>query len=429
MRRNRILIRLAATLAALLPPALPPATAETPLDAKIEHALDFAASQLRRTATEVPITSSQRYPSTTAGDGSWNTTTSSGWTSGFFPGSLWRMYDITGESFWRSQAYVRTEGLASETANTRTHDVGFIIATSYGSGYRILKRGDYREAMLAAAGSLASRYRPAVGCTRSWDHWPDCNVIIDNMMNLELLLRASELPGGDPKWREMALSHAMRTADNHVRSSRTHPDEPEKWGSTYHLVMYSPSTGEVQYKTSVQGYATESTWTRGQAWGLYGFAMVARHTRDERMLQTAQLLADWFLDNLPEDHVPYWDFDAPNKPHEPRDTSAAAIAASGLLDLAMQIDDSQQASRYFIGAQEILDSLCTDYLTWRFGEDPAGSSILSDGYYGRPAGTVWGDYYFIEALQRYQAIPEPTALMLMGAGGVLLHPRASDRLR
>lgn len=409
--------------AATLVSALPTATADVPLDMKVQHALDFAASQLRRTALEVPITSSQRYPSTTGTDGTWNTTTSGGWTSGFFPGSMWRMYEITGDTFWRNQAHLRTEGLAPETTNTRTHDVGFIIDTSYGNGYRLLERGDYREAMLTAAGSLAGRYRPEVGCTRSWDHWPDCNVIIDNMMNLELLLRASDLPGGDPKWREIAISHALRTAENHVRSSRTHPDEPEKWGSTYHLVMYSPTTGEVQYKTSVQGYATESTWARGQAWGLYGFAMVARHTGDERMLATARSLADWFLENLPEDHVPYWDFDAPNKPDEPRDTSAAAIAAAGLLDLVMLIEDPEEAAPYFVGAGEILDSLCSNYLTEQFGSEPSSSAILSDGYYSRSTGTVWGDYYFIEALQRYQAIPEPTVLSLLGAGGVLLHRR------
>jgi hypothetical protein len=243
------------------------------------------------------------------------------------------MYEGTGDTHWREWAEAWTAGLADEKNDTSTHDVGFKIFSSFGHGYRLTGNAAYREVILQAARTLATRFNPTVGCIRSWDRnrFP---VIIDNMMNLELLFWASK-NGGDSAWYDMAVSHALQTMKNHVRED----------GSTYHLVDYDPDTGAIINKFTVQGYDKESTWARGQAWGMYGFTMAYRETGDVRFLNTAQLIADYFIDNLPEDRVPYWDFEAPNIPHEEKDSSAAAIAASGLLELSTLVMDEDTQAR------------------------------------------------------------------------------------
>src|SRR2546421_1019151 len=298
-------------------------------------------------------------------------------------------------------ALAPTEAAADPLDDAVAHDLSFAAAQLN----RTLT-DSFRQVALTAAGSLATRYSSIVGATRSWnntssDSPTDFKVIVDNMMNLELLFWASK-HGGDPGLATKALQHALTTAREHVR-----PD-----GSTYHLVVFDSGTGAVKRKQTVQGYSNSSTWSRGQAWGLYGFTMAYRETRDSRMLATARQVADYYIAHLPADKVPYWDFQAPGIPNEPRDSSAAAIAASGLLELSQLDPDGARSRQYLDVARATLASLSSPaYLA----EGTASRSILMHGTANKPAGDydrglIYGDYFFLEALLRYRALaqgPEP----------------------
>jgi len=230
-------------------------------------------------------------------------------------------------------------------------------------------------------------------------------------MNIELLFWASK-NGGQSEWYNMAISHAYKTIQDLVRDN----------GSTYHIVDYNSGTGEIISKSTLQGYDTESTWSRGQAWALYGFAMCYRETGDSNFLETAKKVADYYVENLPADYVPYWDFDAPGIPNVGRDTSAAAIAASGLLELSTLVNNSNYKQKYYNAACKILVLLCTiepygGYLAQDANSDPISPGILMHGCQHHPNAAVpgsvadesliWGDYYFIEALLRYQSTAAP----------------------
>ncbi|HZG69352.1 MAG TPA: glycoside hydrolase family 88 protein, partial [Herpetosiphonaceae bacterium] len=323
------------------------------------------------------------------------------------PGSLWLLYEQTKDPAWRAKAEQWQAGLESQKNTTSTHDVGFIIFTSFGNGYRLTGTDAYRQVILTAARSLATRYDPEVGSIRSWGSatlTTEFEVIIDNMMNLELLFWAAR-NGGSTAWYDMALSHALRTRQDHVRAD----------GSTYQVVNYDPTTGSVVGKRAHQGYSVDSTWSRGQAWAIYGFATSYRETKDMRLLDTARQTADYFLDHLPADGVPYWDFQAPGIPNEPRDSSAAAVAAAGLVELSKQEPDGARRARYLQAARQILDSLSSAAYLAEGTASPAillhGTQNKPDGKYDR--GLIYGDYYFLEALLRYQAVtstgPTPTA--------------------
>lgn len=372
--------------------------APDPLDAKIDHDLAFAATQLNRTLAETP---SNVYPQETSSSGTWENYSAGWWTSGFFAGTLWKMYEATGNTAWRDAAQARQAGLESQKTRTDTHDLGFMLFDSFGNGYRLTNTTAYRDVALTAAASLATRYNATVGATRSWNNpsgapASDFRVIVDNMMNLELLFWASK-HGGDPGLAAKALQHALTTAREHVRAD----------GSTFHLVIFDSATGGVKSKQTVQGYSNTSTWARGQAWGLYGFTMAYRESNDSRMLDTARRLADYYTDHLPADRVPYWDFQAPGIPNEPRDSSAAAIAASGLIELSQLDPDATRKQRYLTTARETLTSLSSPaYLA----EGTSSRSILLHGTANKPGGhydrgLIYGDYFFLEALLRYRALP------------------------
>ena len=383
--------------------ASPSVAAAAPLDAAVAHDLSFAAKQLNRTLAEVPSTA---YPYETNRTGTWATKSAGWWTSGFFPGSLWLMYQATGNPAWRSAAAARQSGIASQKTNTSTHDLGFLLFDSFGNGYRLTGDDSYRQVVLTAASSLATRYSSVVRAVRSWnntstDSPTDFKVIVDGMMNLELLWWASK-HGGDPAHGTKALQHALRTMAEHVRAD----------GSTNHLVVFDSTTGAVKRKQTVQGYSNTSTWSRGQAWAVYGFTMAYRETHDTRMLDTARKVADYYVSHLPSDKVPYWDFQAPGIPNEPRDSSAAAIATSGLLELSRLDPDGARSRQYLDVARATLASLSSPaYLA----EGTASRSILMHGTANKPAGDydrglIYGDYFFLEALLRYRALaqgPEP----------------------
>jgi hypothetical protein len=314
------------------------------------------------------------------------------WTSGFLAGELWFLYEYTHNNKWKIEAEKFTAGMEKEKWNGSTHDVGFKIYCTYGNGYRLTKSAAYKEVIIQAAKTLSARFNPKVGCIRSWDHSQDkwaYPVIIDNMLNLELLFAATQLTG-DSSFYHIAVTHANTTMKNHYR-----PDH-----SSYHVVDYDTATGNVIKKTTHQGYANESAWSRGQAWGLYGYTTCYRFTGNVVYLQQAEHIAAFILHhpNLPQDLVPYWDFNAPDIPNEPRDASAAAVMASALYSLAAY---SKNKKEYIAAADKIIASLTNYY------RSPVGGNmgfILLHSTGSKPAGSEvdaplsYADYYYLEAL-------------------------------
>jgi uncharacterized protein YyaL (SSP411 family) len=307
------------------------------------------------------------------------------------------MFEYTKDPFFKKAAQRWTEGLEEQQFNARTHDIGFIIFGSHGNEYRLDPSDKSRSIVLQAARTLMKRFNPFVGCVKSWDgrkRWA-YPVIIDNMMNLELLLWSSQYDTTG-LMRKMAVSHAEKTMKNHFR-----PD-----GSTYHVVAYDTATGLVLAKNTHQGLADESVWSRGQAWAIYGFTMVYRYTKNDRFLNTAERAADYFISHLPPDLIPFWDFQVQDKLTEPRDVSAASIAASALLELSGFTTNQDKKNKYRSVAEGILTSLArSPYLA----EGTNSSGILNHAVGSRPAGSevdvslIYGDYYFIEAMMRYRA--------------------------
>ena len=324
------------------------------------------------------------------------------WTSGFFPGSMWYMYELTGNEKWKNLGVKYTEDLDSVKYLTWHHDVGFMINTSYGNAYKATKNETYKEVMIQAAKSLATRFRPTPGVIQSWDEdrgWQGtrgwmCPVIIDNMMNLELFFEVTRLTG-DSSFYKMAVSHADVTLENHFRDDY----------SCYHVIDYDKIKGGVRHKHTAQGYAHESAWARGQAWAIYGFAVCYRETKDPRYLELTDKIYNYLFThkNMPEDLVPYWDFDAPNIPNEPRDASAAAIIASALYELS-----TFGKPEYKETADKIVASLSSPSYRALLGTN--GNFLLMHSVGSIPHGHEidvplnYADYYFLEALLRKKEI-------------------------
>lgn len=320
------------------------------------------------------------------------------WTSGFFPGSMWYLYNLTGDSQWEKLGVKYTEALDSVQYLTWHHDVGFMVGCSYLNAMRQADK-DYKKVILQTARSLSTRFRPNAGIIQSWDAdkgWQalrgwKCPVIIDNMMNLELLFEATSL-SGDSTYYNIAVSHADKTMENHFRPNQ----------SCYHVVDYDPQTGTVRSRETAQGYADESAWARGQAWAIYGFTVCYRYTHDEAYLEQAKKVYDFIFTNrnLPTDLIPYWDFDALKIPNEPRDVSAATVIASALYELNNYVPDH----KYKETADKMLANLSTpDYLA-EVGTN--GNFILKHSVGSIPHGVEidvplnYADYYFLEALIR-----------------------------
>ena len=321
------------------------------------------------------------------------------WCSGFFPGNIWHTYELTGDKKWLPLAEKYTEALDSVQYLTWHHDVGFMIGCSYLNGYRFAGKEEYKPVIIQTAKSLSTRFRPAAGVLQSWDAdkgWQaergwKCPVIIDNMMNLELLFEASKL-SGDSTYYNVAVKHADTTMKNHFRANN----------SCYHVVDYDPVTGEVRKKQTAQGYADESAWARGQAWAIYGYTMCYRYTHDQKYLDMAEKIYNFIFNNpnLPEDLVPYWDFDAPNIPNEPRDVSAAACTASALYELSTYIP----GKNYKETADKIMENLGSPAYRAEVGTN--GNFILMHSVGSIPHGAEidvplnYADYYFLEGIMR-----------------------------
>ena len=320
------------------------------------------------------------------------------WTSGFFPGTMWQMYDLTKAEKWKKYAVKYTLRLDSIKYMTCHHDIGFIIGCSYGNAYRITKEPAYKAVIIQAAKSLSTRFRPAAGVIQSWDEnrgWQStrgwmCPVIIDNMMNLELLFKASDL-SGDLSFKKIAISHADQTMTNHFRKDY----------SCYHVVDYDKVKGGVRSKCTAQGYSDESAWARGQAWALYGYTVCYRETKDKKYLDFVSKIYNYIFSNknMPDDLVPYWDFNAPNIPNEPRDASAAAVMASALYELS-----TLGKPEYKKTADKIIESLSGPAYLAIVGTN--SNFLLMHSVGSIPHGNEidvplnYADYYFLEALIR-----------------------------
>ena len=316
------------------------------------------------------------------------------WCSGFYPGALLYMYQETNNKQLLEEALRVMKTLEKEQYDSSTHDLGFMMYCSFGHLYRLKPDDHTRQILINSANSLASRFNPKVGCIKSWNaKASDFIVIIDNMMNLELLFWAAKATG-DKRFYDIAVTHANTTMKHHFREDY----------SSYHVINYDPATGLVQQKKTAQGYADQSAWARGQAWGLYGYTVMYRETKDKKYLQQAERISSFILKhpNFPADGIAYWDFNAPDIPQAFRDASAAAVMSAAWLELA-KYSRAENKARYTRMAKKILKELASTRYT-----APArtnGGFILehSVGYWPEQYTEVdqpltYADYYYLEAL-------------------------------
>jgi len=314
------------------------------------------------------------------------------WCCGFPAGSYWYMFELTGDQKWKKIATENTLKLDGVQHRKNTHDLGFMVFCSYGNAYRITKNEDYKKVIIEASESLISRFNPKTGCIKSWDwakQW-QFPVIIDNMMNLEMLFWASKVTG-NPKYREVAISHANQTLANHFRENM----------SSYHVVDYDPATGHVLARVTHQGLKDDSSWARGQAWGLYGYTICYRETGDKKYLDAAKKIAAYIQANLPEDLVPFWDFNDPAIPNAYRDASAAAITSSALFMLSSLTKEGK--TEYAALADKMLASLSSPKYLAEFGTN--GGFLITHCVGNMPKKSEvdtplnYADYFYLEALK------------------------------
>jgi unsaturated chondroitin disaccharide hydrolase len=336
------------------------------------------------------------YPDYTV-SGQWKRTGPSGWTAGYFPGMLWKVYERTKDPVWRERAMRWTEPIAAFRNSDRDLNFGLLFKPTFGAGYRLTSNGAYRQVALEAAAALAKRYMPEGKYLRSWGRLDDPAeqgyIIIDCLIDLSLLFWAAT-EESNPFFFEIAHNHALTTLRAAVRED----------GSSIQVIELDPRSGEKRWDRHKQGYSVSSCWSRGQAWALYAFPEIYGYTKDYRFLKAAEKMADYYLAHLPPDYVPYWDFLAPNIPNEPRDSSAAALAAVGLWELARMAAEPARQRRYREAAEKTVASLTGNYLAT--GGAEAAGRILIHGTLHKPAGIgvdeslIFGDYYYLEALLR-----------------------------
>lgn len=372
------------------------ASLKNKMKALIQDNFMFAAKQYQYLKANTPDSVMPR--SYVAATGKSVTSDTKWWCSGFYPGTLWYLYAYTKDEAIKKEAEQRLAILEKEKYYTGNHDLGFMMFCSFGTAYKYTNNPAYKDVVTIAAKSLSTRYRPAIKSIQSWNSRDilKCPVIIDNMMNLELLHWVSD-HGGDPIFKEIAVTHANTTIANQFR-----PDN-----SSYHVVDWDLNTATVLKKITWQGAADSSAWSRGQTWGLYGYTMMYRFTKNPAYLSQAKKIAHFILSNpnLPSDKIPYWDFDAPGIPNVPRDASSGAIMASALLELG-QFTSGAEKKEYIQTAETILQSLSSPAYRAKLGEN--GGFLLMHSVGSLPhksevdAPLTYADYYFIEALTRYK---------------------------
>ena len=376
----------------------------------VNRALDYCAEQTQRTLTELKTDSGIDYTmmprNIMADEHHWNCrkATKEEWCAGFWPGVLWYDYEYTQDKHILEEAKKFTNSLEFlSRIPAYDHDLGFLVFCSYGNGYRLTKDPAYKKVILDTADSLATLFNPVVGTMLSWPreveprNWPH-NTIMDNMINLEMLFWAAK-NGGNPYLYDVAVSHADKTMENHFR-----PDY-----SCYHVVNYDTISGHALQKCTWQGYSDESVWSRGQSWALYGYTMMYRETKQPRYLEQAKHIASFLLNHpkMPQDKIPYWDFDDPKVPDALRDASAAAIMASALLELSGYVD-KVTGQGYITVAETQLRTLASDEYLAKPGENCNFILKHSVGFLPQNSEVdvplTYADYYFVEALMRYRAM-------------------------
>lgn len=369
-------------------------------DFNVDAQLDYCVQQTSRALNEISdngLLPRNIAPNTVE----WRMVDYKDWTSGFWPGELWYLFEATNDSKWKKSADKYTQYLKPLSVSPAIdHDLGFQVYNSFGNGYRLTKDPEYKSVLLKTADTLATLFNPKVGTILSWPRdvpnmeWPNHNTIMDNMINLELLFWASK-NGGSKQLFDMAVSHATVTMNNHFRPDYT----------SYHVVVYDKDTGKKIKAVTHQGYSDSSMWARGQAWAIYGYTMVYRETKDPKFLDFAHKVTRVYLDRLPKDLIPYWDFDDPAIPNTTRDASAAAVVASALLELATYTADHNLANEYNEKALGMLKELSDNYQS-----KDQNSALLLHSTGHRPAGSeidysiIYADYYYVEALLRYKKI-------------------------
>ncbi|TAJ12778.1 glucuronyl hydrolase [Marinilabiliaceae bacterium JC017] len=363
--------------------------------------LDFACQQVNLLVEDAQV--ANKIPRTLTAEGNMHWTRDGfDWTEGFFPGTCWYLYEYSGDKSWMKAADNFQNMFVEHRLLPYFHDLGFVFNCSYGNGFRLTGNEKYKQVLIEAGNTLITRFNPNVGCIRSWDvdkGWQskrgwEYPVIIDNMMNLEMLFELTRITG-DEKYQKVAVSHADVTMQNHFRDNM----------SSYHVVDYDSITGEVRNHHTAQGYAHESEWARGQAWGVYGYTVCYRYTHDQKYLDQAMKIADYIINNpaIPEDKIPYWDYDAPKIPDEPRDASAAAVTASALIELNGYVEKD-----YLTEACAILKSLSSDNYRARLGGNKhfllkhSVGSIPHNNEIDVPLN--YTDYYYVEALLRLKRL-------------------------
>ncbi|MBC8054934.1 MAG: glycoside hydrolase family 88 protein [Sphingobacteriaceae bacterium] len=369
---------------------------------KPDKSLRYCVNQAVKTISLLPDTENNIPRSINSGSDTWRLVNYADWTSGFFPGTLWYLYEATGDTKWKQEADKFSKELIPLSQNTAIdHDLGFQIHNSFGNGYRLTQNQEYKKIILRTSDTLVTLYNPRVGTILSWPRsvpnmeWPQHNTIIDNMINLEMLFWASK-NGGSKGLYDIAVKHAETTMKNHFRSDFT----------SYHAVVYDKATGKKIKGVTHQGYADNSMWARGQSWAIYGYTMCYRETQKPEFLDFAQKVTDVYLKNLPKDLIPYWDFNDPAIPNAPRDASAAAVTASALLELSTLVNDKSKAKYYRKSAEKMLKELSSKryqsrdknsaFLLHSTGHKPNGSEI--------DASIIYADYYYIEALLRLKKL-------------------------
>jgi unsaturated chondroitin disaccharide hydrolase len=374
-------------------------------ETQLDEAITFSAQQLTTTVGEI---GPSEYPySTLQSYLVWWNRSSTMWTSGFFPGCLWTMYELTNDPCYLQWAQMWTADLEGEAQSFDTQDLGFIIFNTFGPWYRHTGNEHYKNVILQAAQTVSTLYSPTVGLiSANWGPW-DFPVNIDSMMAVELLFWASD-NGGSSSYRQIAIDQARHIIDYYIR-----PD-----GSSHHFAEFDSTSGDFIRYLDGGGYSVDTTWSRGQAWGIYGFTVAYRETGDIEFLDAAQSLADYYVENLPADYVPYWDFQAPGIPDTERDSSAAAIAASALLELSTLTNDSVRKEKYRLCARRTINSLSLPYeiggyLAVDSNGIPISKGILMEGCQNHnnicDESLIWGDYYFLEALLRYGSLNSAVA--------------------
>lgn len=356
----------------------------------------YDAEQLDKTA----------YPNEAKG-AIWSTVPAPDWVSGFYPGALWYAYEFAkrrdwpDREQWRHRADTWTVGLTEEQFTTTNHDLGFMIMDSFGHAFRLTGEQRYKSVVLQAAQSLAKRFSPKVGLIRSWGDIDDSRnyiVIIDNMMNLELLIWASD-NGGPADLKRIALDHADRSIVEFFRVD----------DSTYHVLDLDPATGQVKRKYTHQGMHDESCWSRGQTWAIYGYAYLYEVTGVDAYLKQSIEAAQYYLARLPEDHVPPSDFNSDLVSFEFKDSSAAALAACAFFRLSRFSSTLVDKTKYWDAAVQTLSSLVKDPYFSTSSDFASALRYQARNYHSDAShrltntSLIFGDYYLLEALLAYDS--------------------------